>query len=169
MVRVVRRRPRKASLEGKRRAHEGRRKKYADQSARVLDTTTCGCAVIRKMPEVVESYRVTCPACPLQVEGRLVDGRHFYLHLRYNTASLGIGDSPEEAVIGACHDDRSGGVGSEPNPAWGSSIGIQIRVGDPASPEQHSTMNLDDDQTGDLIETLFEELEQAPSWTENQL
>lgn len=43
-------------------------------------------------------WNVTCPAVPLQAEGRLDDGRYYYFRYRFGRAGIGVGDSPEAAV-----------------------------------------------------------------------
>lgn len=45
------------------------------------------------------SWRVTCLACPWQVEGQLEDGRWFYLRHRSCSMQLGVGRTLEEAVL----------------------------------------------------------------------
>lgn len=41
---------------------------------------------------------MTCTACPLQVEGELLNGWCFYFRCRFDLAELGIGATPEDAV-----------------------------------------------------------------------
>jgi hypothetical protein len=48
---------------------------------------------------IVES-EVTCGAVPVQIEGRLTDGRFFYFRARGRGVTLGFGDSPDDAVGG---------------------------------------------------------------------
>jgi hypothetical protein len=48
---------------------------------------------------VIAQEEQTCLACPDQWEGKLIDGRYFYLRLRHGKAHLAVGDSPE-AVAG---------------------------------------------------------------------
>lgn len=43
---------------------------------------------------------VTCGAVPVQIEGRLTDGRYFYFRARGRGVRLGFGDSPDDAVSG---------------------------------------------------------------------
>lgn len=52
-----------------------------------------------EMVGIAES-EVTCGAMPVQIEGCLTDGRHFYFRARGRGASLGFGDSPDDAVGG---------------------------------------------------------------------
>lgn len=42
--------------------------------------------------------RMTCLACPLQYDGTLWDGRHFYFRYRGGAAELGVGSNPLAAV-----------------------------------------------------------------------
>jgi hypothetical protein len=56
-------------------------------------------------PHVVEQ-EMTCGGCPVQIEGRLDDGRHFYFRYRWGVAALGFGDTPQAAV-----DEQFGGCG----------------------------------------------------------
>ena len=49
--------------------------------------------------QIAES-EVTCGAVPVQIEGRLTDGRYFYFRARGSGARLGFGDSPGNAVGG---------------------------------------------------------------------
>jgi hypothetical protein len=44
------------------------------------------------------TWRVTCESCPWQVEGRLPDGRWFYLRYRFCSVQLGVGADPDAAV-----------------------------------------------------------------------
>lgn len=47
----------------------------------------------------IESSEVTCGACPVQIEGRLRDGRFFYFRARHDAAQLGAHrDGPDAAV-----------------------------------------------------------------------
>lgn len=48
---------------------------------------------------VIAEQEQTCHSCPDQWEGRLIDGRYFYLRLRHGRAHLAVGDTPE-AVAG---------------------------------------------------------------------
>lgn len=48
-------------------------------------------------PAIAEQEQ-TCGACPEQYEGRLVDGRHFYLRYRWGVARLGLGATADAAV-----------------------------------------------------------------------
>lgn len=50
-----------------------------------------------KHPEVASCIQ-SCPSCPEQYEGRLIDGRWFYFRYRHGRANLGIGHSFESAV-----------------------------------------------------------------------
>lgn len=57
-------------------------------------------------PDVAEQ-RLTCEACPVQIEGRLTDGRWFYFRYRYGVARLGIAaDLPGALVsmISSCRE-----------------------------------------------------------------
>lgn len=47
---------------------------------------------------LVESDRMTCPACPTQYDGILRDGRCFYFRYRSGRAELGVGRSVADAV-----------------------------------------------------------------------
>lgn len=49
-------------------------------------------------PDLVDSYRMTCSACPTQYEGTLRDGRRFYFRYRSGRAQLGYGRTDDEAV-----------------------------------------------------------------------
>ena len=46
----------------------------------------------------VASSAETCSACPVQYEGQLVDGRYFYFRYRFGRATLGLGETPDDAV-----------------------------------------------------------------------
>ena len=46
----------------------------------------------------IKSYIVTCNSCPHQTEGELEDGRHFYFRARWDEWTLGIGNTPTEAI-----------------------------------------------------------------------
>lgn len=48
-------------------------------------------------PQVFSAV-VTCSAVPFQVEGTLLDGRSFYFRDRHGYASLGIGNTLQEAI-----------------------------------------------------------------------
>jgi hypothetical protein len=49
-------------------------------------------------PQVVHATLET-DACPVQVTGQLTDGRHFYFRYRSGLARLGLGTTPQRAVI----------------------------------------------------------------------
>lgn len=42
---------------------------------------------------------LTCVACPVQYEGRLVDGRHLYFRFRHGEADLGLGADDDAAMF----------------------------------------------------------------------
>lgn len=46
----------------------------------------------------VATATLTCGACPVQYEGQLLDGRHFYFRYRWGRATLGIGATPDAAA-----------------------------------------------------------------------
>jgi hypothetical protein len=48
--------------------------------------------------DLSEDVHVTCGAFPVQIEGRLTDGRCFYFRSRHERAQLGIGDDESSAV-----------------------------------------------------------------------
>lgn len=48
----------------------------------------------------IAESEVTCGAVPVQIEGRLTDGRYFYFRARHRSVTLGFGDSPDDAVCG---------------------------------------------------------------------
>lgn len=48
--------------------------------------------------DYVTDYRETCEACLTQYEGTLKDGRRFYFRYRFAKASLGFGETDDEAV-----------------------------------------------------------------------
>lgn len=56
-------------------------------------------------PHIVEQ-ETTCEACPVQLEGRLDDGRYFYFRYRWGRAALGVGETPQAAV-----NEQRGGCG----------------------------------------------------------
>lgn len=63
----------------------------------------------------IAEQRQTCYGCPDQWEGRLVDGRYFYLRYRHGWASLGVGATPDAAVgdrgeVGVNHGDGLQGI-----------------------------------------------------------
>lgn len=45
----------------------------------------------------VDTATVVSELAPVQVEGVLRDGQHFYMRARYSTVWLGLGDSEEQA------------------------------------------------------------------------
>lgn len=49
------------------------------------------------LSELVD-VRMTCEACPVQVEARLPDGRYVYLRYRSGRAMAGVGGTPDLAV-----------------------------------------------------------------------
>ena len=53
--------------------------------------------MILEQPRVT-GLTITCEACPWQAEGKLEDGRVFYMRHRFCSAQLGIGATVEEAV-----------------------------------------------------------------------
>lgn len=55
-------------------------------------------------PHVVEQ-EMTCGACPVQIEGRLDDGRYFYFRYRSGRARLGLGMDDHAAVGQAFTED----------------------------------------------------------------
>lgn len=50
------------------------------------------------MATLSEDVEVTCGAAPVQIEGRLTDGRTFYFRSRHQHAKLGVGADQDEAV-----------------------------------------------------------------------
>lgn len=48
---------------------------------------------------LVADFRLTCPSVPTQYEGTLTDGRIFYFRYRFGRAELGIGRTPDDAVM----------------------------------------------------------------------
>ena len=60
----------------------------------------------------IAECEVTCSAVPVQIEGRLTDGRYFYFRARGRGASLGFGDSPDDAVGGPGPTVSFDGIGS---------------------------------------------------------
>jgi hypothetical protein len=46
----------------------------------------------------VAEYKRTCIACPSQWEGRLTDGRYFYVRFRWGHFGFGVGASEGDAV-----------------------------------------------------------------------
>ena len=50
------------------------------------------------MSAMIESLRVTTEGAPVQIEGRLHTGEHFYFRARHRAISLGIGATAEEAL-----------------------------------------------------------------------
>lgn len=52
--------------------------------------------------EIVEQ-RTTCCAAPVQIEGRLDDGRFFYFRSRHAATTLSLGATPDEAVAASVH------------------------------------------------------------------
>ncbi len=56
-------------------------------------------------PDLVDSYRMTCAACPTQYEGILRDGRCFYFRYRHGTARLGYGRTDDDALGDAMESD----------------------------------------------------------------
>jgi hypothetical protein len=51
----------------------------------------------------IASYTTTCEGAPIQVEGTLANGDHFYFRARHRTVTLGIGTTREEA----CEDPQT--------------------------------------------------------------
>jgi hypothetical protein len=47
---------------------------------------------------IVKSYTVTCNSCPHQAQGELDDGSWFYFRARYNSWSVSIGASVDDAI-----------------------------------------------------------------------
>jgi len=58
--------------------------------------------VLRPRLTVTEA-KLTCPACPTQVEGTLEDGRAFYFRMRWGSWSISLDD--EVVAIGDEPDD----------------------------------------------------------------
>lgn len=59
-------------------------------------------------PDIPEHRRRTATACPTQYEGTLPDGRIYYFRYRSGKATLGLGETIEDAVADALHVlDRS--------------------------------------------------------------
>lgn len=58
------------------------------------------------MVKKVESYKMTCDACPSQWEGRAVDGTRFYIRYRYGwlTVRLNGSETVLEKDIGSALD-----------------------------------------------------------------
>jgi hypothetical protein len=48
--------------------------------------------------QLVAHDHIACPGRPLEWEGQLADGRHFYFRYRYGCATLGVGDTPAAAI-----------------------------------------------------------------------
>lgn len=57
---------------------------------------------------LVANDELTCQACPVQWEGRLVDGRYFYFRYRSGWASLALGQSAEVVAGVTDHGMRIG-------------------------------------------------------------
>ena len=51
------------------------------------------------LPRAVAEARITCSASPWQAEGRLWDGPRFYMRVRSNRATLGLGATHHDAVL----------------------------------------------------------------------
>jgi len=66
------------------------------------------------MTTVLATYRVTCKACPHQVEGEMIDGRAFYFRARHNHWMIGIGATVDDAV-GACQENTETATGRDPH------------------------------------------------------
>ncbi len=47
---------------------------------------------------LVRTAEETCGGCPVQIEGTLVDGHHFYFRYRHGYASLGVGPTEDAAI-----------------------------------------------------------------------
>lgn len=51
------------------------------------------------MATLSEDVTVTCEAVPVQIEGRLRDGRWFYFRSRFDYAVLGVSDEGPEGAV----------------------------------------------------------------------
>lgn len=60
------------------------------------------------MATLSEDVTVTCRAAPVQIEGRLTDGRWFYFRSRHQRASLGAAPRPEDHPDGDAIDAGMG-------------------------------------------------------------
>jgi hypothetical protein len=58
---------------------------------------------VLEVPEL-ETAELTCVAMPVQIEGKLRDGRWFYFRYRFGRAGIGIGRTEHEAVVDWCGD-----------------------------------------------------------------
>ena len=59
------------------------------------------------MAYVSEDFTVTCGSHPVQIEGRLTDGRWFYFRARGDAVQLGASDvGPDEAVAASIEVGR---------------------------------------------------------------
>lgn len=64
------------------------------------------------MSEHIAESEVTCGAVPVQIEGRLTDGRYFYFRARGRGVSLSFGDSADAAVGGSGPAVAFDGIGT---------------------------------------------------------
>lgn len=55
--------------------------------------------ITRDVHPAIETFRITCEAAPLQIEGTLLNGWHFYYRARGNIVQLGIGPDGDAAVV----------------------------------------------------------------------
>lgn len=64
---------------------------------------------------IVESVEQTCLACPSQWEGRLTDGRMFYVRYRWGHLSLSVSPGPTTDIFEAVDGEEvySEATGSE--------------------------------------------------------
>lgn len=58
----------------------------------------------------IESLKRTCIACPAQWEGKLVDGRMFYIRYRWGYLSVRISDNPTNQVGNAVRGEEILGI-----------------------------------------------------------
>jgi hypothetical protein len=91
---------------------------------------------------------VTCQACPWQAEGQLDDGRVFYMRHRFCRASLGFGDTLDDAVDDSFgneidYHDNNEDCGKPPGQGFCSGLygeeiayvwNLLVQVRDPAQP-----------------------------------
>lgn len=80
---------------------------WEDEPGRVLSGEDA------RMTEPAEA-RITCQAMPWQAEGRLHDGRWFYMRVRHNVAELGLGATLDDAIDDSENDPSIDGAPHSP-------------------------------------------------------
>lgn len=72
---------------------------------------------------MIVEMRCTCGACPVQYQGTLENGKHFYFRARWGEWSFAVGDSFDEAVtqsmlIAPTEFQQRGETGGEFDASW---------------------------------------------------